>query len=293
MTRLSGGSSSTFRRLLAGCYSAMGDIQLWDGDAKASFESYSQAFGIARLLAEADPKSQQAQFDLVATNQGLGYAEVRLGRLHEARRNLEAAVKVSETVAAADPQSASAKDVLAYSENGLGNLYEQSAAPALAVASYRKALNLWKQLVAEAPQDIDTRLKVASIEDRIGDVLANTGPTGEAISAYREALSSAEDLTKSTPTNQWALYVVADALSGLGDVAARLAEKQQISSESLKEWTKAQTWYQRSADTWRQVHNPGVMNPGTFECGSPAHVSEGLGRCDSSLRKIRTLGSAH
>jgi non-specific serine/threonine protein kinase/serine/threonine-protein kinase len=279
-------TSATFRRLLAGCYSSMGDIQIWDGDAPASFKSYREAFATTRVLLEAEPRSQQAQFDVVSCRTGLGYSELRLGRAREAHGDLESASRIAENAARNDQHNALAKQLWAYSETGLGDLYGRNRAPARALASYRKALSLWEPLATATPEDVDTRLCAASVGNRIGLVLTGMGLEEEAQAAYRIALARAEASARARPPNQWALYVVADAYSGLGDVAARLAEKQPDSAEATKQWTAARSWYERSAAAWSQVHNPGVMNPGTFECGSPARVAAAIRRCDASLRRF-------
>jgi tetratricopeptide (TPR) repeat protein/tRNA A-37 threonylcarbamoyl transferase component Bud32 len=280
-------TNGTLRRLLAGCYSSIGDTQAWDGDRMASLESYSKAFSIAQSLAQADPRSQQAQFDLTISYQGVGYAQGRLGDDRQARMNLEAARDLSEKASRADPTNTDAKHLLAYSDVWLGDLHERGGVHALALASYRNALNIWAPLVAAAANDVDTRLRVASTEDKIGEVLARTGRFAEAIVTYHKALDSAEALAAGKPANEWALYVVADSLSGLGDVFWASARRQHASRERIKDLTEARSWYQRSAVAWRQVHNPGAMNPGSFDCGSPARVSTALAQCDSALAGTR------
>ena len=279
-------TNGTLRRLLAGCYSSIGDTQAWDGDRMASLESYAKALSIAQSLAQADAKSQQAQFDLTISYQGVGYAQGRLGHDRQARINLEAARDLAEKAAMADPTNTDAKHLLAYSDVLLGDLHERGGVHAVALACYRNALNIWAPLVAAAANDVDTQLRVASTEDKIGEVLGRTGRFAEAIVNYHRALVSAEGLAAVKPPNEWALYVVADSLSGLGDVFWASAKRQRASSDRVKELTEARSWYQRSAVAWRQVHNPGAMNPGSFDCGSPAQVSTALAQCDAALADI-------
>jgi tetratricopeptide (TPR) repeat protein len=162
----------------------------------------------------------------------------------------------------------------------LGDLYERDGDHARALVYYRNALSIWEPLVATARNDVDTRLRVASTEDRIGEALAKTGSVAEATVHLHKALASAEGLAAATPPNEWALYVVADSLSGLGDVFATSARNQRHSSVRIKELNEAHSWCQRSADAWRQVHNPGAMNPGSFDCG----------KCESALANIRVVG---
>jgi tetratricopeptide (TPR) repeat protein len=283
-------TNATIRRLLAGCYSSIGDTQAWDGDPKASLESYSKTLSMAQSMAQADPKSQQAQFDLAISYEGAGYAQGRLGRVRDARINLEAAKDISEKASKADPKNTDAKHLWAYSEVLLGDLHLREGAPAPALGYYRDALSIWEPLVATARNDVDTRLRVASTEDRIGEALAKTGRFAEAIVHLHKALAGAEGLAASTPPNEWALYVVADSLSGLGDVLSASAKSQRQSSVRIKELNEAHSWYQRSADAWRHVHNPGAMNPGSFDCGSPARVSAALAQCESALANIRVVG---
>jgi tetratricopeptide (TPR) repeat protein/tRNA A-37 threonylcarbamoyl transferase component Bud32 len=283
-------TNATLRRLLAGCYSSIGDTQAWDGDPKASLESYSKTLSMAKTIAQADPRSQQAQFDLAISYQGVGYAQGRLGRVRDARTNLEAAKDISEKASKADPKNTDAKHLWAYSEVLLGDLHERGGAQAPALTSYHNALSIWEPLAATAPNDVDTRLRVASTEDRVGEALTRTGSFAEAIGHFHKALTSAEGLAASTPPNEWALYVVADSLSGLGDVFSASANRQRQPSVRIKELNEAHSWYQRSAGAWRQVHNPGAMNPGSFDCGSPARVSAAIAQCESALASIRGLG---
>jgi tetratricopeptide (TPR) repeat protein len=213
-----------------------------------------------------------------------------LGRGVDARLDLETAKNISDKASKADPTNTDAKHLSAYSDVLLGDLHERGGAHALAFSYYRNALDIWEPLVAAAGNDVDTRLRVASTEDKIGDVLARTGRFAEAMVNYRRALASAEVLAALNPPNEWALYVVADSLSGLGDVFWASANRQRQSSERIKDLTEAHSWYQRSAGAWRQVHNPGAMNPGSFDCGSPARVSTALAQCDSALANLRVPG---
>jgi serine/threonine protein kinase/tetratricopeptide (TPR) repeat protein len=283
-------TNATLRRLLAGTYSSIGDTQAWDGDAKASLDSYSKVLTVAQSLAQADPKSQQAQFDLAISYEGVGYAQGRLGRVRDARVNLEAARDISERAAKADPKNTDAKHLWAYSEVFLGDLHERGGAHDVALRCYRTALGIWQPLAAAAANDVDTRLRVASTEDKLGEALSKTGNSSEAIANYQRALASAEGLAAAEPPNEWALYVVADSLSGVGDVFFASSERQHEPGQRLKALSEARSWYERSAGAWRRVHNPGAMNPGSFDCGNPARVSAALARCDSSLAKIRVAG---
>jgi tetratricopeptide (TPR) repeat protein/tRNA A-37 threonylcarbamoyl transferase component Bud32 len=283
-------TNATLRRLLAGCYSSIGDTQAWDGDAKASLDSYSKVLSVAQSLAQADPKSQQAQFDLAISYEGVGYAQGRLGRVGEAKVNLEAARDISERAAKADPKNTDAKHLWAYSEVFLGEMHERGGAHDLALNCYRTALGIWEPMVAAAANDVDTRLRVASTEDKLGEILSITGNFTEAITDYQRALAGAEGLAAAKSPNEWALYVVADSLSGVGDVFSASAEKQHEPGQRFKALSEARSWYERSTGAWRRVHNPGAMNPGSFDCGNPARVSAALARCDSGLAKIHAAG---
>jgi serine/threonine protein kinase/tetratricopeptide (TPR) repeat protein len=276
--------NATQRRFLAGCYSAIGDTQAWDGDLKGSLESYQKILAIVQPLASADPRNQQAQEDMVSAYTGLGYAQGGLGLLRDAKANLAAARDLARKASESDPKFVDSRHFWAYSEVYLGYVEERSGASAEALTSYQTALSIWQPLAAAARNDVDTQLRTASTQNKIGDMLAKSGHFTDALAAYHQALNGAEGLAKANPPNEWALYVVADSFSGLGDALSDQAGKQgQSKEQKIKE---ARAWYERSAESWQQVHNPGAMSPGNFNCGSPKHVSAALVHCDAALATL-------
>jgi serine/threonine protein kinase/tetratricopeptide (TPR) repeat protein len=270
-------NNATFKRFLAGTYSGIGDTQAWDGDLKGSLDSYSKVLDIMLRQASADPKNRQAKEDLAIAYQGIGYAYGGLGRVRDAMANLTSAKDITEKAIAADPQYEDGKQLLAYLDVYLGYVQQRNGADAAALSSYRNALSIWQPLATAAASDVDTTLRVASTEIRVGDLLAKSGHYDEATAAYQKALAGAEPLAKANAPNEWALYVVADASSGLGDIfAAQAKRRAQEDEQRAQEWSQARSWYERSAEAWRQVHNPGAMSPGGFDCGSPKHVLAAL-----------------
>jgi hypothetical protein len=131
---------------------------------------------------------------------------------------------------------------------------------------------------------------VASTENKIGEVLTKTGRFEEASTTYRQALASIESLAAADPPNEWALYALADSTSGLGDTCASLAGEEPA-DDKIQKMREACSWYQRSAQAWRQIHIPSAINPGSFDCGSPGRVSTPLARCDAALAKRESLST--
>jgi serine/threonine protein kinase/tetratricopeptide (TPR) repeat protein len=268
--------NATFKRFLAGAYSGIGDTQAWDGDLKGSLDSYSKVLRMMLTQASADPKNRQTKEDLAIAYQGVGYAYGGLGRIREATSNLTLAKDITEKAIEADPQYEDGKQLLAYLDVYLGYVQQRSGADAAALAGYRNALSIWQPLANAAGSDVDTSLRVASAEIKVGELLAKIGHYDEATAAYQKALAGSEPLAKASVPNEWALYVVADASSGLGDVFVAQAKRRAREDDKAQEWNQARSWYEHSADAWRQVHNPGAMNPGGFDCGSPKHVTTAL-----------------
>jgi len=189
--------------------------------------------------------------------------------------NLTLGKDIADKAIEADPHYAVGKQILAYLNVYLGYVEERKGADAAALSSYRDALNIWKPMATKAATDVDTGLRVASTEIKVANLLAKGGHYDDATAAYQQALSDAGPLTKTGVPNEWALYVVADASSGLGDMFAAQARRH-VREKKTQEWDQARSWYQRSAEAWRQVHNPGAMNPGGFDCGSPKRVTAAL-----------------
>jgi serine/threonine protein kinase/tetratricopeptide (TPR) repeat protein len=270
-------NNATFKRFLAGTYSGIGDTQAWDGDLQGSLDSYSKVLDMMLLQASADPNNRQAKEDLAIAYQGIGYAYGGLGRVRDAMANLMLAKNITEKAIEADPQYEDGNQLLAYLDVYLGYVRQRNGADAAALASYRNALSIWLPLATAARSDVDTQLRVASTEIKVGELLAKSEHFDEAKAAYQKALVGAEPLAKASAPNEWALYVVADASSGLGDVfVAQARRRVPQDQQKAQEWYEARSWYERSADAWRQVHNPGAMSPGGFDCGSPKHVSAAL-----------------
>jgi tetratricopeptide (TPR) repeat protein len=240
----------------------------------------------------ADPRKEECQVDLVVAYQSVGYAETRLGRLRDAGVKLTAGRDTAEKVAKADPKNVYVKHLRAYSEVYLGDLEVHRGNLSQALARYWNALGIWKPLLSLVRDDVDTPLRIASTENEIGQVLLNQRRFDDAAQAFHEALVNAEPSATANPPNEWALYVVADSTSGLGDTFCDLARTIRQVNKGIKEWREARSCYHRSADAWRQVHNPGAMSPGEFSCGSPKHVSAMLAQCDAALAELRNSSSS-
>jgi len=83
------------------------------------------------------------------------------------------------------------------------------------------------------------------------------------------------------------LYTLADAYSGLGDVGASRAADQRTAHEArLQRWQQSISWYQRSAEIWQRVKEPGLISPDAFDCVPPTVVARRLSQAEGSLRKL-------
>src|SRR5262249_9710187 len=99
-------------------------------------------------LADADPRSAQAENDLALAHEKLGHLSRALRQTAEARRHYREALSRREKLAAADPDSAQAQSDLAATCGNLGTAELQARDYAEAVRQFERGLKILRQLQA-------------------------------------------------------------------------------------------------------------------------------------------------
>jgi serine/threonine protein kinase/tetratricopeptide (TPR) repeat protein len=118
----------------------MGDVELALGNTPAAEKEYQAGYELAQRLADADPKSAQAQRDLSVSFTKLGDVALQLGRTNDALDYYKKGLDVRQRLADADPKSAQAQRDLLVSHYKLGMLSEKNEDYAAAIQSYEKGL---------------------------------------------------------------------------------------------------------------------------------------------------------
>jgi hypothetical protein len=86
-----------------------------------------------------------------------------------------------------------------------------------------------------------------------------------------------------------AQYDVAEIYFRFGELSERLASNVLRPHEQRsKDWQDAKTWYQRSLDIWRQIHNPGAVIPLGFTCGNAKSITAAIAKCETALSSLNS-----
>ena len=159
---------------------------------------FQKALAIAERLAAAHPEDTQAQRDLGASYDGLGYVTLQLGRTQESLGFYQKALAIAERLAAADPGNAQVQRALSVSYNKLGDLTLPSGRTQEAIDFYQKALTIRERLAADpenaaAQRDLGFNYYLAArgfaLLSTSGDRAAREKAAGRAVELLRQAVA--------------------------------------------------------------------------------------------------------
>jgi tetratricopeptide (TPR) repeat protein len=154
---------------------------------------------------------------------------------------------------------------------------------------YRAALEMYKKLVADDPGNIDSRLSLAATYDKVGEALIKKRDAERAAEAFEAAMKLTVSATKDR-SNAQLLYVIADSNTGLGDTMMIRALTAPASSDlGLQHFHDAETFYEESLRTWREVPEPGLVSFNGFRSTPPSIVTQKLEACRRAAGPVRQL----
>jgi non-specific serine/threonine protein kinase/serine/threonine-protein kinase len=263
-----------------------GNILMMSGDVPSALQSYRRSLAILETMEKADPKNALLQQDVSGSTAGMGCALEHLGKHKDGRDALDRAIATLEEIRKHNPSYMDVPYVLGQTQIWKGEALAKAGNARGALDSYRRGLANLEMVMKGSPTP-KYRCDVAAALTKVGQALALMKTTQEASATYQKALEMTEPLASAKPPNVVALYAVADVYFGLGELA-KMAAKQSppTSGQQRQHWTEAREWYQKSADAWRQIPNPGIVTPSGFACGNPQAVSGASALCEATLRKL-------
>jgi serine/threonine protein kinase len=263
-----------------------GNILMMSGDSPSALESYRRSLEILETMEKADPKNALLQLDVGGATAGVGLALEHQGKHQDGRDALDRAIATLEETRKHNPSYVDVIDVLGQAQIWKGEAWAKAGNARGALDSYRKGL-AHLEIVLKGSPTPKNRCDVAAALTKVGQALALMKSTQEASATYQKALEMTEPLASAKPPNIMALYAVADIYFGLGELAKTAANQSPpTSGQQRQHWTEAREWYQKSAEAWRRIPNPGVVTPSGFACGNPQEVSGASAQCDATLRRL-------
>ena len=271
---------------LAGVYVDLGSVQLSTGDLVAAQASCRKALELYKQLSEADPRDVNVRTGLAMAYMNFGDTESRLGRTQESSAALEAAQTIADQLASTSA-TAEVRNLQGQVLAARGEAAGREGQIDTALRYYREVLSVYAKLNADDPSNADSRLCLAATHDRIGEIFVRKGDAAQALDAFQTALKLARTEANTDNSNAQTLYTVADANTGLGDATQlRAADRTQSRAVQMELWRNAQSFYEKSLQTWRKVPEPGLISPDGFDCVPPLVVTRRLERCQRVLKQL-------
>jgi tetratricopeptide (TPR) repeat protein len=224
------------------------------GDLASAKIAYDLARSAVAQLAKADAGNAMTQSDLVGIDLHRGELLVLSGQYASARTMLQSTL-ASFLKLEGDANVISEESIytwLGEAQFGLHNF-------AGALQSYQKAMGLLEKHL----EWDDNRCGWAADAVRAAATLLKLGRPNDAGDMYHKALATADTTLARAHQDPPSLYPIADAYSGLADIALVRTNRKE-----------ACEFYQKSAQTWKQIAQPALINPADYPAGNPRSVDQ-------------------
>ena len=261
-----------------------GDTFLMNGDAAHALVNYQKGLTMMTAISAADPSNGDARAAVGEANLNIGISLVKLGKASGAMQHLLLAIAIFEKGVASDPKWEGGSWDLVQAYVWTASVTPQ---PNQSREYYQKALAIDQRLEKVDTGTSDWLENEAEVRVQMGNFFFKIGQLEGASENYGRAVALAEPVVGSQPDRQEAHYALAGAYLGLGQVAARKAHKSlQSDDKTLANWNEAKSWYQRSADAWRQIRHPAAVSPNGFDSGDAKEATLQLARCNAALARL-------
>lgn len=273
------------RRRLAVAIWFRGHIQLMDGNVQEALANFRRSLAMMQELERTDPQNTLYHLDVAGLTAGVGRALASMSRRAEGLAMLKKAIAVLEENYARDHSYADIPYWLGQDHIWSGEILARAGDVRGALDEYRKGASSLESLM-NGRASANRRCDIAESYAKVGDAMVLIGNNQEASTCYFKALKIAESLALAKPPNVLALYSVADTYFGMGELAKRAAQQSKSASLEARHQhlREACGWYQKSADAWRQIPNPGRTTPSGFAVGDPQTVLIKLRQCVSQSK---------
>jgi non-specific serine/threonine protein kinase/serine/threonine-protein kinase len=262
LEKLASGSNSTKLLLdVHDSYYRLVDVQLADGDLRATAASSRRALDIAQQISAADPANSQARLLLAADHSYLADALSRLGRKEEARDEMAKAMSLDADLMKHNPGSPEFSHMHVSRLQAAGDIYRRSGDYRQAAHYYGQGLDLLSAMWKQDPSNGGARLRRAFASNGMGFSLIGIKDLPGASEMFQQALGMILPDVNTDSPGEDALYGVADAYAGLAEIEALQAH-----------WQQALALTDLSLKRWRQIKEPGLVGPNGFDCVSLSEV---------------------
>jgi tetratricopeptide (TPR) repeat protein len=279
---LEAGSIPSRHRDVAVAWNRIGQWYERSGDPRRALQSYQQNRNIYVQLAAADPGNATAQLDLANANANVGAAMAKTGRVNDALKMIDQAIRNGEAGAARDPANSFPRGLLSQYYVIRAQAKERANLIGGALSDFQHACSLFQTLSTRDPTSARGRIDVAACAAGVGRISVKARLLDQGADSFHEALGALLPFTSANPPNIRALYIVADSQLGLGDISAARAASGQVTY-----WREARSYYEESLATWRLIRPPFLVNILSFDVGNPKNVAERIARCNRELAKLR------
>ncbi len=274
-----------YRRSVAIAYGSIASVYDDLGDYSRAVENDIKDLTIYQELNQADPKNALLRQGLAIAYTNAATACSRAGKIELALEYSSKGVEIMRPIAASAAQNAFPRGVFAAILASRGTVLISAGRPAEAIPELLSAKTIYESLSKNG--STFKRANVAACDVKLGEAEAQEKHDASAADYFHEALAIAEPLVSITPPDVDALYAAADAYSGLGSLSVRKAQQHGQSKEMRKaNWTEAQTWDQRSLDTWHRIDHPNHAAPNSFQVGDPLLVAKELKTTETALSSL-------
>jgi eukaryotic-like serine/threonine-protein kinase len=279
-----GSDSTQTLRDMSSATSALGDTFLMNGDATHALANYRKILDAVVKVSAADPNNGDARSGVGEASLNVGVSLVMLGKASDALSYLTRAMAIFEKIAAADPKQQGVNWDLT-----VAYVWTASVSPDAnrALEYFDKALAIDQRLAQVDTGTSNWQENEAEVRVNLGDFFRKHSQLDRAAENYGRAAAIIEPVLASHPDQQEPRYPVAGAYFGLGEIAALKAQRpSQSRNEQKAKWNEANSWYQRSADAWRQIRHPAAVSPNGFDCGNPQEGERELSRSKAALAEL-------
>ena len=274
-------------RDLGYAYELIGNVHLLGGDTRQALASYRMSLEWAEKLAAVDPQDAGAKGAVAGAQSMIGMVLAKSGQVQAGLKILGGAIAHYERQVALDPKLKDRLRVLATLYVWRAEILADTGSGERSLAEYRKPEAIFQELSAADPKDMESTMSIAATRAATAAVLAKKGDAQASLESYRSSLAMVEPLSRAEPSSPQALYTVAGIYEGIGRLAVKKAQDQDNSvARRTESWKEARSWFERSAQAWRRIRNPGKFSPSGFAAGDPHSAAAGIVLCDKALRRL-------
>jgi non-specific serine/threonine protein kinase/serine/threonine-protein kinase len=247
-----------YQEWLAGFYWQSGSVLRQAGDYAQALENFQRSAAIREPIATGPKANPIARMHLSGDYLGLGQMQFRTGDRTHGLENVKKALQILESLVAADPTNATLREYLGEGYEYIAPLLEKKGDVDQALDYNHKARAIYAKLVSADPTNALARDNFGFAEMGIAHELMLHNKVQQAFPHLRKAISLFEAIE---PKNRYAIAGQAESYSAMGSAYEALSERELSSSDKVRDLREAESWYQKSLNTWEKEQDHGAVDP--------------------------------